>query len=147
MNIFGIGKPQNRDQKFLLKAISKTPNDPKLRVELAWLHAEERQYREAQEHFSRAIELGADPHTAADAAYGLALIHVEQKAFEQAREELRTLIRDCPTFQKRAEAHFALAEVNEHLWRQTSWKNEQERLDSEYLQRALDHYQQAVERG
>lgn len=147
MRIFGIGKQENRDQKFLLKAINKTPNEPKLHVELGWLYAESRQYRDAQQSFSRAAELGADPQTTADAAYGLALIHIEQNAFEQARERLRIVLRDCPTFSKRPEVHFALAQVNEHLWRQASWKNERERLDAEYLQRALDHYQQAIERG
>ena len=136
----------NRDQKKLLKDLKKSPDNPKLLIEAGWMAAEEQQYDEARQYFSRAIELRPDPQSSADAAYGLGLAHIEQKAYEQARDAFRAIIRDYPDYQKRPEVHFSLAEVNETLWRQAAWKNEKERLDAETLRRAIDHYEQAIER-
>ena len=136
----------NRDQKKLLKDLKKSQDNPKLLIEAGWMAAEEQQYDEARQYFSRAIELRPDPQSSADAAYGLGLVHIEQKAYEQARDAFRAIIRDYPDYQKRPEVHFSLAEVNETLWRQAAWKNEKERLDAETLRRAIDHYEQAIER-
>ncbi len=135
-----------KDQKKLLKAIKKNPHNPTPFVQLGWIQFEGHQYNEAKQRFTQAIELQADPQTTADATYGLALIEQHTGHHEQAKERLRGLIKDYPDFRKRADAHFALGQVNDELWRNTAWKNEKDKENSELLQRAIDHYQQAIER-
>ncbi len=135
-----------REQKKLLKAIRKNPHDPTPLTELGWIYFEQRNYDEARQYFSHAVKTQRQTPAAADAVYGLALIDMENKQYGQAREALRSLIREFPDFQKRPEVHFTLAKTNDILWRTTEWNTEQEQRDSEYLQRAIDHYEQAVER-
>lgn len=135
-----------RDQKKLLKAMKKNPHDSIPHARLGWIHFDQHHYNEAKQHFARAVELHSDSSATADANYGLALIDMESGRYDRARETLRTILRDQPDFRKRPEVHFAMGRVNESLWRNTEWKNEKERASSEFLQRAADHYEQALER-
>ncbi len=135
-----------REQKKLLKAIKKNPHDSASHARLGWSYFEQRKHNEASQYFTQAIELRSDPDAVADAMYGLALLDFENGKYEQAKDGLRSLIREYPNFSKRPEVHFSLAQANDLLWRQTEWKNETEREHSEYLQRAIDHYEQALER-
>lgn len=135
-----------RDQKKLLKALKKNPHDPETLVELGWMHFDNHEYPEAKQRFTQVLAEQPNPAFTADATYGLALIEQHGGHYEQARERLRGIFRECPTYAKRAEVHFTLAQVNEHLWRTTTWKNETEKAQSEFLQRAVEHYQQAIER-
>jgi fused signal recognition particle receptor len=135
-----------RDQKKLLKAVQKNPHDPTPIVELGWMHFEDHQYQEAKQRFTQAVALQSNPQITAEVNYGLALIANQAGHYEPARELLRGVIRDCPNFQKRAEVHFALARANDLLWRQIESSKEREPERAELLQRAIDHYQQAVER-
>ena len=133
-----------KEQKKLLKAIKKNPNNPDPLIQLGWIHFEAHQYNEARQRFTQARELQADSQTTADATYGLALIEQHAGHYEQAKEMLRGIIRECSDFRKRPEVHFALGRVNDELWRKTEWKNEQDKENSEPLQRAIDHYEQAI---
>ncbi len=135
-----------RDQKKLLKMIKKNPHDSGPLARLGWMYFEQRNYNEATQHFAHAVELHSDPSAVADANYGLALIAMEARKYDQARNMLRAVIREYPGFQKRAELHFILGKANESLWRTTEWKDEKDKTTSEFLQRAIDHYEQAVER-
>ena len=135
-----------REQKKLLKAIKKNPQDSSALTQLGWSAYEQSDYNEASQYFNRAIEARSEALAATDAAYGLALIELDHKRFQEAREALRKIITEAPDFQRRAEVHLALGQANEWLWRSASWKNEKEKAESDLLQRALDHYQQALER-
>lgn len=135
-----------REQKKLLKAIKKNPQDPAPLVDLGWMHIETHEYNEAKQRFTRALELHTTPQIAADAAYALALIDQHAGQYDRARERLRGIFRTCPDFSKRANVHFVLAQVSEQIWRETEWKNDREKEESELFQRSLEHYQQAIER-
>jgi fused signal recognition particle receptor len=135
-----------KEQKKLLKAIKKNPNNPAPLLQLGWFHFEAHQYNEAKQRFTRALELQTDPQTIADATYGLALIEKHAGHYEQAKEMLRGIIRECSDFRKRPEVHFALGRVNDELWRNTEWKNEKDKENSELFRRAIDHYEQAIQR-
>jgi fused signal recognition particle receptor len=135
-----------KGQKKLLKAIKKQPQNPAPLVQLGWLHFDAHEYNEAKQRFTQALDISADSPVMADAAYGLACVEYATGRYEPAKERLQTVIRDYPDFQKRPEAHFVLAQANEALWRDADWPNETDRLQSELLQRALDHYEQAIER-
>ena len=135
-----------RDQKKLLKALKKEPHNPTVLVEVGWLHFENHEYPEAKQRFTEAVEAPAEPAVTADANYGLALLAQHAGRHEQARDLLRDIIKTCPTFPKRPEVHFALARANDLLWRNTAWPNAPAKAQADFLQRALDHYQQAIER-
>ncbi len=135
-----------RDQKKLLKAIRKNPQDPAPLVELGWMYAEQNNVNEARQYFTQAIALPVKNSAAADAAYGLALFDLQKGQYQQARDALREIIRDYPNFEKRPEVHFALGQANDHLWRNSQWPSQKEKMQSEFLQRAIDHYEQAIER-
>ena len=135
-----------REQKKLLKAMKKDPHNPTALAQLGWMHFEHHEYNEAKQRFTQVVEFQTDPLVTADAHYGLALIAQHAGHSEQARELLREVLRTCPNFPKRPDVHFALGQTNEALWRNTAWKHEQEKEDSEFLQRAMEHYQQAIER-
>ncbi|GAK57387.1 signal recognition particle-docking protein FtsY [Candidatus Vecturithrix granuli] len=135
-----------REQKKLLKAIKKNPDDSSALAQLGWNAYAEHDEDEASRYFTRAIEARSEAFAATDALYGLALIDLEHKRYAEAREMLRQIIKDSPDFQRRAEVHLALGQANEWLWRTSSWKNEKEKAESDLLQRARDHYQQALER-
>jgi fused signal recognition particle receptor len=135
-----------KEQKKLLKAIQKNPQNPIPFIELGWIHFEEHQYNEAKQRFTQAFALQPNPHVTADATYGIALIEQQAGHYEQAKELLRRIIRECPNFPKRPDVHFALARTNDLLWRNTEWNTEKDPAHSELLQRAIDHYQQAIER-
>ena len=144
--MFNIIKKGSREQKKLLKAIKKNPHDSKPLVLLGWILFDQKDFSEAKQYFSQAVELHSDPLAAADATYGLALLDLKDGKFEQVRDALREMIREHPDFEKRASVHFALGRANEQLWRNAQWKNEKEKEGSELLQRAVDHYEQALER-
>ncbi|MBD3326224.1 tetratricopeptide repeat protein, partial [candidate division KSB3 bacterium] len=135
-----------REQKKLLKTIKKNPQDAAPLVELGWIYFDQKQFNEARQQFTRAAELSAPSAAVADAAYGLGLLDLEGGRHEDARDRLRSLLKDHPDFSKRPEAHFALARANDLLWRDMAWESDRERAASEYLQRAIDHYEQAIER-
>ena len=135
-----------REQKKLLKAIKKNVHDPAPFAELGWSFFEQQDYDEAREYFQQAIDLHSPAPATADALYGMARLNIQQKQYERARERLRSILREFPNFQKRPEVHFALGQANDSLWRTTEWSSEKEKHASEFLQRAIDHYEQAVER-
>ena len=135
-----------REQKKLLKAIKKNAHDPAPSTELGWSFFEQKNYHEARQYFQQAIDLQSPVPATADALYGMALLDLQQKQYEQARDRLRNILREFPNFQKRPEVHFTLGQANEHLWRSNEWSNAEEKFSSEFLQRAIDHYEQAVER-
>ena len=135
-----------REQKKLLKTIKKNAQDPTPLTELGWSFFDQKNYDDARQYFQQAIDLQSPAPATADALYGMALLNVQQKQYQQARDRLRNIIRDFPNFQKRPEVHFALGQANDYLWRTTDWSSEEEKLSSEFLQRAIDHYEQAVER-
>ncbi len=141
-----------REHKKLFKALKKNPHDADALLQLAWMHFEDHDYNEAKQRFTQAVEALAAvdaqpaPQKLADATYGLALIEKRAGHYEQARERLRGIFTTCSDYAKRAEVHIMLAQVNEHLWRTTDWKNAREKDTSDLLQRAIDHYQQAIER-
>ena len=135
-----------REQKKLLKAVKKNPHDANALLELAWMHWHNHEYPEAKQRFTQALESQSTLQNTADASYGLALIEQHSGQDEKAQERLREIFRTCQDYAKRAEVHLTLAQVTEHLWRTTTWKNAREREQSELLQRAIDHYQQAIER-
>ncbi|MCP4401438.1 MAG: signal recognition particle-docking protein FtsY [bacterium] len=135
-----------REQKKLLKAIKKNAYDPAPPAELGWSFFEQKNYDEAQQYFQQAIDLQSPAEAGADALYGMALLNVRQKQYLQARDRLRKIVREFPNFQKRPEVHFTLGQTNDTLWRNGEWSSEEERRSSEFLQRAIDHYEQAVER-
>ncbi|MDY0092702.1 MAG: signal recognition particle-docking protein FtsY [Candidatus Vecturithrix sp.] len=136
----------NREQKKLLKTIKKNPDDSNALTQLGWSAYEQHDDNEASRYFTRAIEAKSETFAVTDALYGLALIELERKRYLEAREMLRQIIKDSPNFQRRAEVHLALGQANDWLWRTTEWKNEKEKAESDLLQRARDHYQQALER-
>ena len=110
------------------------------------MYFDQHNYNEAKQYFTQAVELQVNSPATADATYGLALLNMQKGQYESVREVLRSIIRDYPNFQKRPELHFMLAQANDFLWRKTEWPGDKEKNDSEYLQRALDHYEQAIER-
>ncbi|PID57347.1 signal recognition particle-docking protein FtsY [candidate division KSB3 bacterium] len=135
-----------REQKKLLKTIRKNAQDPEPLARLAWTFFDQQQYDEAQHYFQQAIDLKSPASSTADALYGMALLDLQRKHYEYARDDLRRIIRDFPDFQKRPEVHFALGQANDQLWRTREWTDEKEKFGSEFLQRAIDHYEQAIER-
>lgn len=135
-----------REQKKLLKALKKNPHDADALLQIAWMHFENHQYNEAKQRFTQAIDAQPASQKLADAAYGLALIEQQAGHYEQAQERLRGIFTQCSDYAKRAEVHFTLAQVTEQLWRTINWKNAREKEESDLLQRAIDHYQQAIER-
>ncbi len=135
-----------REQKKLLKTIKKNPHDARPLAELGWSYFDQKNPNEARKYFHKAVELQSDPTATADALYGLALLDVNEHKYERAREGLRNILKDSPNFPKRPDIHFTLAHVCEALWKNTEWKNEKAKHASELLQRAIDHYEQAIER-
>jgi hypothetical protein len=62
------------------------------------------------------------------------------------RGNARQIIKDSPNFQRRAEVHLASVRRMIGSGERLSGKNEKEKAESDLLQRARDHYQQALER-
>ncbi len=135
-----------RDEKKLLKESKKNPHNSTPLVELGWFYFENKNYPHARQHFERAIEARSHAPAVAEATYGLALIDFDGQRYDAVRERLRQLLRDIPEFPQRPDVHFLLARANDLLWHATTWRNEEERRQAEFLHRAQDHYQQAIER-
>ena len=135
-----------REQKKLLRTLKKNPRDADALLELAWMHWNKHEYNEAKQRFTQVLELQSAAQKMADATYGLALIDQHAGQNEKAQERLRGIFRICQDYVKRAEVHLTLAQISERLWRTTAWKNTREKEQSEFLQRAMEHYQQAIDR-
>lgn len=135
-----------REQKKLFKALKKNPHNADALLQLAWMHFEAHEYNEAKQRFTHAVDAQPDAQKLADAAFGLALIDKHTGHAREAQERLRDIFTICPAYVKRAEVHLTLAQVNEQIWRTTVWKNARKKDASDLLQRAIEHYQQAIER-